>query len=73
MAGLVELALGRLGPGSEEPAEEGREERPLISRVALHAEELQLPHPITNEVVTIKAEWPKDLKVAVKYLRQYSI
>ncbi len=52
---------------------EGREERPLISRVALHAEELQLPHPVTNEMVTIKAEWPKDLKVAVKYLRQYSI
>lgn len=51
----------------------GREERPLISRVALHAEELQLPHPVTNETVTIKAEWPKDLKVAVKYLRQYSV
>lgn len=51
---------------------EGREERPLISRVALHAEELQLPHPVTNEIVTIKSEWPKDLKVAVKYLRQFS-
>jgi RluA family pseudouridine synthase len=51
----------------------GREERPLISRVALHAEELQLPHPVTNETATIKAEWPKDLKVALKYLRQYSI
>jgi RluA family pseudouridine synthase len=50
----------------------GREERPLISRVALHAEELTLPHPITNETVTIKSEWPKDLKVAVKYLRQFS-
>jgi RluA family pseudouridine synthase len=51
---------------------EGREERPLISRVALHAEELQLPHPVTNEIVTIKSEWPKDLRVAVKYLRQFS-
>jgi len=51
---------------------EGREERPLISRVALHAEELQLPHPVTNETMTIKAEWPKDLKVAVKYLRQFA-
>ena len=50
----------------------GREERPLISRVALHAEELQLPHPVTNETMTIKSEWPKDLKVAVKYLRQFS-
>jgi len=51
---------------------EGREERPLISRVALHAEELTLPHPVTNESVTITAPWPKDFKVAVKYLRLYS-
>ena len=50
---------------------EGREERPLIARSALHLEELSLPHPITNEPLTIKSEWPKDLKVAVKYLRQY--
>jgi RluA family pseudouridine synthase len=49
----------------------GREERPLISRVALHAEELTVPHPITNEAVTIKSEWPKDLRVALKYLRQF--
>ena len=48
----------------------GKEERPLISRAALHAEELSLPHPVTNETVTIKSEWPKDLKVALKYLRQ---
>ena len=50
----------------------GREERPLLSRTALHAEELSLVHPVTGETVTIKSEWPKDLKVAVKYLRQYA-
>lgn len=50
---------------------QGREERPLISRVALHAEELSLPHPVTGETVTIKSEWPKDFRVALKYLRQY--
>jgi len=50
----------------------GREERPLISRVALHAEQLELPHPVTGEPVTITAPWPKDLKVALKYLRLYS-
>jgi RluA family pseudouridine synthase len=50
----------------------GREERPLIARAALHAEELSLPHPVTGETVIIKSEWPKDLKVAVKYLRQYA-
>ena len=39
----------------------------------LHAEELNLPHPVTGETLSIKSEWPKDLKVAVKYLRQYSV
>ena len=48
----------------------GREERPLLSRVALHAEELSFPHPVTGETVTITAPLPKDLKVALKYLRQ---
>ena len=50
---------------------EGREERPLMSRVALHAEELTVPHPATGEPITIKSEWPKDIRVAVKYLRQF--
>jgi RluA family pseudouridine synthase len=51
---------------------EGREERPLISRAALHAEELNFPHPVTGEILQIKSEWPKDLKVAVKYLKQFA-
>jgi len=51
----------------------GREERPLMSRVALHAGELTVPHPVTKERVTIKSEWPKDIRVAVKYLRQYAM
>jgi RluA family pseudouridine synthase len=50
----------------------GREERPLISRVALHAESLTLSHPLTGESIIINAPWPKDIRVAVKYLRQYS-
>jgi RluA family pseudouridine synthase len=50
----------------------GHEERPLLGRVALHAEEMSFPHPITGETVTIKSEWPKDFKVALKYLRQYA-
>jgi hypothetical protein len=44
-----------------------------MSRAALHAEELSLPHPVTGKTVTIKSEWPKDLRVAVKYLRQYAV
>jgi 23S rRNA pseudouridine955/2504/2580 synthase len=51
----------------------GREERPLISRLALHVEELTLPHPVTGEMLKITAPWPKDLKVAVKYLRQFAV
>ena len=38
----------------------GREERPLMPRAALHAEELTMPHPVTGEMLTIKSEWPKD-------------
>jgi RluA family pseudouridine synthase len=46
-------------------------ERPLISRPALHAEQIALTHPQTGEIVTITAPWPKDLNVALKYLRRY--
>jgi RluA family pseudouridine synthase len=49
----------------------GKEERPLIARVALHAEQLELVHPVSGQTISITAEWPKDLKVAVKYLRQF--
>lgn len=50
----------------------GKIERPLISRVALHMEKLTLPHPVTGETVTITAPLPKDLTVALKYLRLYA-
>jgi len=65
------LWLSRLKPDYR--LKRGREERPLISRVALHAEQLTLPHPVTGETLTITAPWPKDLKVAVKYLRQFAV
>lgn len=47
-------------------------ERPLLSRVALHAEVLSLSHPVTAEPLRIEAPWPKDLTVAVKYLHRYA-
>jgi RluA family pseudouridine synthase len=49
----------------------GREERALISRTALHAEQLSVTHPVTNETVTITSPMPKDLRVALRYLREY--
>jgi RluA family pseudouridine synthase len=64
------LLLSRLKTGYR--LKPNHSERPLMSRVALHAEQLCLPHPVTGETVSISAPWPKDLSVAVKYLRRYS-
>ena len=60
----------------------GRSEKPLISRVALHAEQLIIRRPGADENasgtesetanVRLEAPWPKDLSVAVKYLRRYA-
>lgn len=47
-------------------------ERPLMGRVALHAETLVVQHPATAQPVTITAPWQKDIVVAIKYLRRYS-
>jgi RluA family pseudouridine synthase len=64
------LLLSRLKPNYR--LKPGREERPLLSRVALHAEQLELLHPVTGQPVSITAPLPKDLTVAVKYLRQFA-
>jgi RluA family pseudouridine synthase len=64
------LWLSRLKPGYR--LKPGKEERPLLARVALHAEQLELNHPVTGQSVNITAPWPKDLTVAVKYLRQFA-
>jgi RluA family pseudouridine synthase len=50
----------------------GQTERPLISDVALHAEQLTITHPVSGQEIQIEAPWPKDLTVALKYLRRYS-
>jgi RluA family pseudouridine synthase len=50
----------------------GREERPLISQTALHLEEVHLTNPTTQNPLAIKSEWPKQLRVAIKYLRLYA-
>jgi RluA family pseudouridine synthase len=58
---------------SEYRLKRNREERPLISTTALHAEKLELIHPVTNAPVSMSAEWPRDLTVALKYLRRYAV
>lgn len=65
------LLLSRLKPGYR--LKPGKEERPLLDRVALHAESLEVDHPVTGARVTMTAPWPKDLRVAVKYLRLYAL
>jgi len=64
------LWLSRLKPDYR--LKPGREERPLLARAALYAESLALVHPVTGEPLALAASWPKDLKVAVKYLRQFA-
>lgn len=50
-----------------------KEERPLVKDAALHLERLELRHPVTGEPLRIEAAWPKELSVAVKYLRRYAV
>jgi 23S rRNA pseudouridine955/2504/2580 synthase/23S rRNA pseudouridine1911/1915/1917 synthase len=49
----------------------GRQERPLLSRAALHAHTLSLVHPVTGAALHIVAPMPKDFHVALKYLRRF--
>jgi RluA family pseudouridine synthase len=65
------LLLSRLKQGYR--LKPGKKERPLLDRVALHAESLAVNHPVTGARVTMTAPWPKDLRVAVKYLRLYAL
>ncbi len=65
------LWLSRLK--SDYRLKEGREERPLLARVALHLESLEMSHPVTSAPLAVSAPWPKDLQVAVKYLRQFGV
>jgi len=48
------------------------EERPLLGTPALHLERVVVPHPVSGELLTITAPLPKDLVVALKYLRRYA-
>jgi len=47
------------------------DERPLISRLALHAAALTFTHPVAQARMTLSAPWPKDFAVALKYLQKF--
>jgi len=78
------LLLSQLKRGYKPKGDET--ERPLLDRPALHAVQLTLTHPVVGracpdsytgvpsrgEPLTITASWPKELTVAVKYLRRFA-
>ncbi len=62
------LLLSNLKRGYKHRAEE----RPLINRLALHASELVVAHPVTREPVILRAPLPHEFGVALKYLRRFA-
>ena len=48
------------------------EEKPLISRLALHASELTIKHPTTKEPFTLHSPLPHEFEIALKYLRKFA-
>jgi 23S rRNA pseudouridine1911/1915/1917 synthase len=48
------------------------EEKPLISRLALHAGALGFVHPGTREPAQVASPLPREFEVALKYLRKFA-
>lgn len=48
------------------------DEQALIGRLALHASELTITHPASREPLTLRAPWPHEFEVALKYLRKFA-
>ena len=65
------LLLSSLKPGYRQKP--NVPEKPLMGRVALHAAELAFVNPANRQPVSITAPWPRDLSVAVKYLRKFTL
>jgi 23S rRNA pseudouridine955/2504/2580 synthase/23S rRNA pseudouridine1911/1915/1917 synthase len=53
-------------------SKDAEEERPLLSRVALHASSLSFIDFQTEQFITLVSELPKDMNVALVKLRQWS-
>lgn len=65
------LLLSEFKRGYKRPAA-GEAERPLLARLALHAEQLAFAHPLTGAAVTIAAPLPEDFELALKMLRRHA-
>jgi RluA family pseudouridine synthase len=49
------------------------EEKPLLSRLALHAGTLGFTHPGTREPMEVVSALPKEFEIALKYLRKFAV
>lgn len=67
--GKLELRLSELKRRSYREGKNA--ERPLLERLALHAEQITITHPTTGERLTINAELPADLLQAIESMRRY--
>jgi len=67
--GRAELWLSELKPDYRVKGR--RVERPILSRLTLHASRVRLRHPSTGEEVTAAAPLPEDLALVLKMLRKY--
>ncbi len=65
-APLLLSSLKRSYRAGEEP------ERPLIGRLALHAQRLAFPHPRTEKLLEILAPYPKDFRAALNQLAKHA-
>lgn len=66
------LMLSKLKHGNYH-LKRGRTERPLISSLALHSAKLELPHPADGRPVRVESAPPREMIVALKYLRRYAL
>lgn len=49
----------------------GKEERPLMGRLALHAAKIELAHPLTSQPITIEARLPRDFRATLRNLERF--
>lgn len=47
-------------------------ERPLLSRTALHAHQLQIVHPVSGELLIQEAPFPKDMRASLQQLEKWN-
>ncbi len=65
------LVDDRREPGRMRVGKGRDDEKPLLARLALHASELTLKHPVTREPITLRAPLPPEFEIALKYLRKF--